>query len=471
LRRRKEPPAAKAILAGWTAEDAMPGKELSRWTMAWFATAFAFLVLALLGLATGWAGPGHWASGQALALAHLAGLGWLGLAMLGALIQFTPVLVARPLFWPDLALPALICLGLGCGGLALGFLGLQGWPPGLTLLSLAPWLLGLGLAMTIAMLLPTLLAACGWRNAAGRMVLAGLFALLLVWITGASMAEALAGQDFGAALLPDGLPLHILLALGGWLSLSAFGVSYRLFAMFLLAPDTDGRLRRATFGLGILALVTTCTALGLVLQARTPILIVPILLAVLVAVLFLFDIRRLWQSGKRPQVEVNMQMTRLALLWLALALPLALAAAFRGGIWAEAAIFALMAGWLSLLTLAQMIKIVSFLTWIQVFAPCIGRSKVPMVQALTHAAQTRRWLRLWAIGTALGTLGLLAQTPGLFRAAAALLLVAALGILIELRSIRRCQHLAPDQRPAQLPPLILPPPPRSSAHGPNPFHA
>lgn len=64
----------------------MPGKELSRWTMAWFAAALGFL-LAALGLAVlGTGGPGGWAEGGALAMVHLFTLGWLGLAMQGALI-------------------------------------------------------------------------------------------------------------------------------------------------------------------------------------------------------------------------------------------------------------------------------------------------------------------------------------------------------------------------------------------------
>ena len=86
----------------------MIGKQLSPWTMAWFATALTALLVALGLAALGAVGPGNWSGGAALAVVHVFVLGWLGQMMLGALIQFVPVLCARPLVLPGLALPALI---------------------------------------------------------------------------------------------------------------------------------------------------------------------------------------------------------------------------------------------------------------------------------------------------------------------------------------------------------------------------
>lgn len=432
-------------------------KQLARWTLTWFAVALGFLTLSL-GLAVlGVARPDGWAEGRALAVVHLFALGWLGTMMLGALIQFVPVLAARALVLPGLALPTLLLSATGTLALAAGFLGLEGWMPGLTLLTLAPVLLGAAFALAAAMLAGTLLRARGWRDSAGRSVLAALVALPLVWLSGSGMAEALAGHGIGAALLADGLPWHILLALGGWLGLASFGVSYRLFSMFLLAPEAGGRLRDVTLAGGVAFILLAAGGLGAALAGGLAAPMLPALgVAALAVAGYAADISRVWRTRRRPEVEVNMEMSRVSLAFLALAVLLAAVAALRGGAWAEAAVFTALTGWLSLLTLAQMVKIVSFLTWIQIFAPRIGRGNIPMVQALVDARATRRWLWLWAVGAAGGALALLLRADTGFRLAALLLLIAALGLLAELVAIRRLRHLPPAQRPDRLPPLFLP---------------
>lgn len=443
----------------------MLGKQLSRWTMAWFASALAFLLTAL-GLAVlGVGGPGRWSDGSALAMLHLFALGWLCQMMLGSLIQFAPVLTARPLALPRLALPTLLLSAMGTAMLALGFLALGGWQAGRWLLVVAPGVLGLAFALAGAMLGTTLIAAGSWRQPEGRAVLAALAALLALWLTGGLMALALAGFGGpGTMLLPQGLPLHVLLGAGLWLSLAAMGVSYKLFSMFLLAPECDTRLRRTAFATALTSLALVLIALPALLIGGTagPATALAAGAAVLAAVLYLAEIRNLWQTRRRPKPEINMQMSRAALAFLGLAAILLLPAIGLGGAWAEAAVFVALAGWLSTLTLAQMVKIVSFLTWIQVFAPRIGRAKVPMVHELTDARPTRRWLCLWIAGVLIGTLALLAGWPLMFRLAALALLLAVLGLGGEALAIRRLRHLPHEQRPAGLPPLILPPPLQSA---------
>ena len=439
----------------------MIGKQLSRWTMAWFASAVTFLVLALFLAAAGGAGPGTWSGGLALAVVHLFVLGWLCQMMLGALIQFTPVLCARPLAWPSLSLPSLLLSAAGTTMLAAGFLSLDGWVPGRLLLA-APAFLVAGFGLAAAMLVPTLTAAQGLRQPEGRMVVLALIALAGSLATGTAMAAALSGQ-FLPTVIPQTLPLHILLGAGGFLSLAAFGVSYKLFAMFLLAPERDGPLRRAAFATAAAATGLTLGMAGLALTGRTA--AFPALLAALLgagtAALYLADIRRLWHSRRRPQAEVNMQWSRAALVFLALSAALLPPAFHLGGPWAEAAVFLALVGWLSTLTLAQMIKIVAFLTWIQIFAPLIGRQPVPLVAHLSDARMTARLLGLWSLGVVLGALSLaLGQGAG-FRVAALILLTAALGLGRELIAIRRLHHLDPGQRPDALPPLVRPVPLRS----------
>lgn len=448
----------------------MPGKELSRWTLAWFASAMAFLLAALAAAVV--LPIDDWGTGRAVALVHLFTLGWLGQTVLGALLQFVPVLAARPLALPRLALPTLLLTASGTATLAAGFLALEGWAPGAALLTTAPVLLALAFALALAMLLPTLIRAPRRCDSAGRMVLLALACLPLVWLSGSGMAAELLGQGIGIPLLPDALPLHILLAVGGWFGLVSFGVGYRLYSMFLLAPEREGALRRATFGAAATMLAVLGAGWLVLILGQAPSLW-PVLGAAAVAALcHMTDFQRLWRGRRRVATEPNMQMTPVALGFLGLALLLSLPALWHGTPWTEAAVFAALAGWLSLLTLAQMMKIVSFLTWIQVFAPRIGRGRVPMVQDLTDAAATRRGLWLWTIGAGAGTLALLARSSLAFNAAAALLLLATLLLARELLAIRRLRHLPADLRPATTPPLFIPPSDRSlrhdRAHGPIP---
>ncbi len=434
----------------------MLGKHLSPWTLTWFGSALMFL-LASCGLALfGLVGPGDWSRGAGLAVVHLFALGWLCQVMLGALIQFVPVLAARPLALPALALPALIALSLGTAVLAAGFLVFDGYESIAPLFLAAPAALDLGFALVAAMIGATVLNRPSLSLDGVRLVIVALAALAGLWLSGTAMVLTLSGSI--AVDLDQALPLHMLIGIGGWLSLAAFGVSYKLFAMFLLASEKTGLLRRATMLIAILAVALVLAGLGLLLAGRSAGLLtgLAIMLIPVIAVLYLSDILRLWQSRRRPAPETNMLWSRAALAFLGLAAGLALPGWYLGGVWAEAALFTALVGWLSTLTLAQMVKIVSFLTWIQIFAPRIGRQPVPMVQQLTDAKSVGIWLALWSAGVVQGALSLLLASPGVFRLAVVFLTIAVLGICRELVAIRHLAHLAPGERPARLPPLVLP---------------
>lgn len=238
----------------------MPMASLSRWTMSYFAAALAFLLVAE---AFAIAGIGYPAAGLAepttLVLVHLVAIGWLSLAMAGALLQFAPVLVSRPLAFPGLALPALLALVIGLTLLCTGFAMLAGWiealldllPLGAAFLLAGFSLLGLMLVATLLSVRPIALFA--------RFVLTGLACLAATALSGTAFTALLSGRGdwLGmVSLLPDGLPFHALLGFGGWLGLIAVGVSYRLFVMFMMAPEPPARRVRpvlllASLGLGL----------------------------------------------------------------------------------------------------------------------------------------------------------------------------------------------------------------------------
>jgi len=178
------------------------------------------------------------------------------MAMCGALLQFVPVLVSGPLYAENWALPAFVLLTAGLITLLSGFLALGGrLPPWL-------WLLPVGAGLLVAGfgLIAVDLALTVWRvrspGGPARFVLVGIAALCATAGLGTSFAWKLAGHGGPAldSLLQFGVPLHAIAGLGGWLTITAMGVSYRLLSMFMLSPDIDDRRSTITLLAGAAAI-------------------------------------------------------------------------------------------------------------------------------------------------------------------------------------------------------------------------
>ena len=128
----------------------------------------------------------------------------------------------------------LACLTAGLVSLLAGFLALGGRLPSWL------WLLPLGAVLLVAGfgLVVVDLGLTAWLRPTGpaRFVLVGLASLCATVAFGAVFAFALAGWagSVGDAVLASGIPLHAIAGLGGWLTLTAMGVSYRLLSMFML---------------------------------------------------------------------------------------------------------------------------------------------------------------------------------------------------------------------------------------------
>ncbi len=437
----------------------MLGVTLSRWTMSYFALALLALLLGELALTLGWGYPRPPLNApDTLALVHLLALGWLSLLLAGALQQFVPVLVARPLAHPRWSLPTLLLLAGGTASLVAGFHALaSGNPAGR--FALAAALLGAGFGLLLWNLLHTLWRARPWALPA-RFVATGLFALALALLLGLDFLSVLSGAETGSwavALLGRGVPLHVIAALGGWLSLTAAGVSYRLLAMFMLAPELERRGSRAAFALAASALLLAVIGGAvLVIAGHDP--RVPLIAAALAGApalaLYLRDMRTLYRRRQRRVLELNARMSSAALVALALAAALMLPAWIGGDWqrWLPAIAYLLLFGWLGGLGLAQLYKIVAFLTWLETFGPRLGQGPTPRVQDLVDERRARGGFVLYFAAVALAAAMLLADRPIVFRIAALMQLLATLAIARELWRTRRLRHLA---APHRVPPPAL----------------
>jgi hypothetical protein len=421
----------------------MIGASISRWTMTYFAVALAWLFVALALMIAGIGYPAaDIASPDTLVLVHAVCIGWLSLAMCGALFQFVPVLVARPLFSERAALPALLLLTAGLCALIAGFLSLGGrLPPALWLLPLGAVLLVAGFGLVVVDL-----GLTAWLRPTGpaRFVLAGLASLVATALFGSVFAFALDGGagSFGEAVLENGVPLHAIAGLGGWLTLTAMGVSYRLLSMFMLSPDADDRRTKVTLAVGALAVVVTVGGGALAIgfpSGLNVVLSVAAILGLLCATLYGRDVAGIFRARKRRQLELNMRMATLSFLSLAASAFLGVCLVAAGAFAAYLGAFAFVAvfGWLSGLVLAKLYKIVAFLTWLETYGPVMGRAPTPRVQDLVAEGRATKWFVIYYLSVWAGTLSLLAAQPFAFRIAAAAMSVGVVGIVREVVRIRR----------------------------------
>ena len=452
---------------------------LSRWTMSYFAAALIFLVLGEIMMVLGYGYPvSALEAPETLALVHVVVLGWLSLLMTGALLQFVPVLVGQPLSFPSVALPALLFLIAGIAGLTFGFVSLSG------AIDLPVTLLPIGAAFSIVGLsaLGFAFTATLWHARPlplpARFVAVGLAALFGTMLLGGVYAGVLSGfvdAESAIDLTIEGVSLHASLGLCGWLSFTTMGVSYRLLTMFMLSPDKEQTSSRLVFGLGALCLGLLAAAVPVILAGRfgrTPLLLLAVGSGAAVVAIYIGDILRIYRERRRKAIELNSRASigAFASLIAATALFVALLAVGRLDAGSGAVIYLVAFGWLTGMGLAQLYKIVPFMTWLECYGPALGRRPTPRVQDLVVEVSALRWFRLYYLTVALGTLALLIGSAVLFRFASLGQLIAVNALILEFVQTRRLINVPAELRlPDGLvrPGLFLPSIPHGGSHEPR----
>lgn len=437
----------------------MVGATLSRWTMSYFAVALACLLGAEALMMAGFGFPAAALTApDSLALVHLIAIGWLSLLIIGALFQFVPVLIAKPLYSNRLPLPTLIALTFGLAALVLGFLQLGGHiVPPLPYLPAAAVLLGSGFGLALWNLGLTL-----WRARplplAARFVAVGLVCGGATVTLGIIFALVLGGAVTDlrlATLTASGIPLHAIAGLAGWLTLTAIGVSYRLLAMFMLAPEDETARSRAVLYSGTAALAlsilggTAAICLG---RSFETILAASALLGVCAFGLYGADVLHLYRARKRRVIELNTRMAATALASLGGVVLLAVVLVALADLQARigAVVFLAAFGWLTGLGLAKLYKIVAFLTWLECYGPVLGKMATPRVQDLVAEKRAAKWFWLYFAGVWSATACLLLDAPAGFRVSVAAMFTGTVGVVIQLVRTRRMADVKPELRQPQM---------------------
>jgi hypothetical protein len=162
------------------------------------------------------------------------------------------------------------------------------------------------------------------------------------------------------------------------------------------------------------------------------------------------DVVHLYRARKRRIIELNSRMAALALASLAGAAVLMAGTVAAGRLteYAGALVFLTAFGWLSGLGLAQLYKIVAFLTWLECYGPVLGKRPTPRVQDLVVERRAHKWFWLYFVAVWAGTASLIAGFPLGFRLTAAAMLVATIGIVAQLVQTRQLDNV---QGAARLP--------------------
>ncbi len=349
-----------------------------------------------------------------LALTHLVTLGFLGMAMLGAMSQMLPVVAGAPL--PAARKVAWVShIGLLPGAPLLA-LGLGSGSPGL--LGAGSGLLGLGLLVFLGAAGLALLRARA--SDTGQAMRLAAFTLGMTLFLGLGLAGWLIGLWVPEAPL-DWLAAHVLWGLGGWIGMLVMGSAWQVVPMLQLTPPYPPRLTRWSWR-GMLL------GLPLATLAPAPWKHAGLLLVALVLIVFAAVTLRLQTRRKRKLRDVTLDYWRLGMLCLIAAVPLAVAHALIGltDAWAVFTGLLFLIGFAVSVVNGMLYKILPFMAWFHLQASVGFKPGQPSMRDYLPEARARGQYHLHL--AALAVLLAAPFLPGL-AAPGGILLAAAAGAL------------------------------------------
>jgi hypothetical protein len=420
--------------------------------MTYFTVAVTSLLLAEVLWASGLPTPLR-NIGQPWVLAgvHLTTIGFLTLLMMGALHQFVPVLTETELASQSWSGVTVLTITSGLLGMVLGFLALPGGP-----LPSAPWLLPtggtlvvIGVIVALVNLGITLKRAWPWALPAW-LAATGLLYLLLTVLVGLLLALSLAVPGLFSThqlyvMGGRGLASHVIAGVGGWLTLTAMGVSYKLLAMFTLSDEHRGvwgwTAYLATAAGIFIAWLSRWMDWNRVADAAWIVILVGL-------AIYLFDMRALYRVRKRRELELNARYGVVPLGYLGALIIAGLVIRLGGGLIRIdiALVFFALYGWLGGLALTQLYKIIPFLTWLNQFGNKMGKARVPRVQELVNEPRDRYAYLAYFLMILLAATSLSVGWSEGFRIAEALAFVATLDIA---RALYHAAHPTHEVLPSQ----------------------
>ncbi len=299
-----------------------PGRRSGRWQMGKPSTGAApALTIPLRFLVVGWVSAlvgfslaaanapalahAHFSQPAVLATVHTFTLGFLTSTVMGMLYQWVPVITGRPLASPALAgghfvawVLALLCFIAGLGEANSLLMAVGG-----SLLAVGAGLFLAVMAATIRgsdrALLPLLFVKAGLMYFALTVVLGLVLDAGLVHFARVSPSRLLA--------------LHIVVAVAGWLGLTLWGVSYRLFPMFVVSRVKPQRAGAVLVAMNAAILLAAVGILGVSLALAAA-----VVLGLGATGMFLSDRAADWRTHRARRPDPGIRLVQLAGILLVL---------------------------------------------------------------------------------------------------------------------------------------------------------
>ena len=374
---------------------------------------------------------------HALALTHAGTLGVLGMGMIGALYQMTPVMAGSPVPFTRLAHLAHILLVVGL----LGFIWrLMGGP--MSMMSAAIVCFSIAMSAVVLPLGWALIHAPTTNETVQGMRMA-VASLAVITVIGLVMASGFAGGVFSANRMLW-VQVHLTLALLGWVGGLIMAVSWQVIPMFYLTPNVDKTTKRWLLALLltglVLPLLVAITGVGIsgFLSPSRLAAIAALPAAIAIWLLHPALTLRNISNRQRKRSDASLFFWQAGLVSGLLIIPIAMAALLLPDPrWQVLFGWLLIWGWAATIMHGMLTRIIPFLVWFHRYSTRVGLEIVPSMRSLLPQQRIKTGFILHLSSVLLGVIAIYFQTDWLAQLTGLLLVATAFNITSMLIHILR----------------------------------
>lgn len=336
----------------------------------------SFLILTFLFLLSYDSIGGHHFQPRILALTHIATLGWITMIIFGALFQLIPVVLEVKLYSETLAEIQYWIYTLGVIGLVYCF-----WFFKMdVIIVISAIVLNVAMLIFAFNIVATLRTVKQW-NLTGYYLAAAIFHLVVTAVAGLLLAINLYSPYIKIDHLQY-LNLHAHVAFIGWVSMVIMGVTFKLIPMFTLSHGYKllfGKIAFWIVNAGLLGI-----SIVMHYEDTTIFYYISAFLILVGLGTFLFQTILIVKKRIRKKADIGIKYSYIAYSMMGVATGLGVIIAFfdENKIMNLTLIYGviIVLGFVSMLIVGQMYKIVPFLVWYHKYSSKVGIEKVPMLK-------------------------------------------------------------------------------------------